>query len=149
MKSLASAAVLSEVGERLLSLRVDDRALWGKMTSVQMVRHLGCACEMALGDRPMKPVKGPPPKLMRLVGLWSGLRWMKNYSTTPELKRAIAEGSDAEFCALVRAVIEGKEAIADGGRLAPSHPMFGEMRAADWKRWGYLHADHHLRQFGR
>jgi hypothetical protein len=31
--------------------------------------------------------------------------------------------------------------------LAPTHPMFGSMRRADWLRWGYLHADHHLRQF--
>jgi hypothetical protein len=27
------------------------------------------------------------------------------------------------------------------------HPMFGSMKRADWLRWGYLHADHHLRQF--
>jgi Protein of unknown function (DUF1569) len=29
------------------------------------------------------------------------------------------------------------------------HPIFGPMTAKDWMRWGYLHADHHLRQFGR
>ncbi len=28
------------------------------------------------------------------------------------------------------------------------HPLFGSMRESDWMRWGYLHADHHLRQFG-
>jgi hypothetical protein len=28
------------------------------------------------------------------------------------------------------------------------HPIFGPMSAAAWMRWGYLHADHHLRQFG-
>jgi hypothetical protein len=27
--------------------------------------------------------------------------------------------------------------------------MFGPMSERDWMRWGYLHADHHLRQFGR
>ena len=26
---------------------------------------------------------------------------------------------------------------------------WGKMTAGDWMRWGYLHADHHLRQFGR
>jgi hypothetical protein len=31
--------------------------------------------------------------------------------------------------------------------LAATHPMFGSMHRADWLRWGYLHADHHLRQF--
>jgi hypothetical protein len=30
----------------------------------------------------------------------------------------------------------------------PAHPIFGPMSEAAWLRWGYLHADHHLRQFG-
>jgi hypothetical protein len=30
----------------------------------------------------------------------------------------------------------------------PAHPIFGRMSRAAWLRWGYLHADHHLRQFG-
>jgi hypothetical protein len=29
------------------------------------------------------------------------------------------------------------------------HPMFGAMTTLEWMRWGYLHTDHHLRQFGR
>ena len=29
------------------------------------------------------------------------------------------------------------------------HPYFGAMTRAEWLRWGWLHADHHLRQFGR
>ena len=28
-----------------------------------------------------------------------------------------------------------------------AHPIFGEFREDEWLRWGYLHADHHLRQF--
>ena len=28
------------------------------------------------------------------------------------------------------------------------HPFFGAMSVEQWMRWGYLHADHHLRQFG-
>ncbi|HEY6374173.1 MAG TPA: hypothetical protein VIX90_01475, partial [Edaphobacter sp.] len=60
MKSLASAEVLSETRERLLRLGADDRALWGRMTAAQMVRHLGCAYEVALGERTVEPVKGMP-----------------------------------------------------------------------------------------
>jgi hypothetical protein len=29
------------------------------------------------------------------------------------------------------------------------HPLFGRMSESDWLRWGYLHMDHHLRQFGK
>ena len=28
------------------------------------------------------------------------------------------------------------------------HPHFGEMSEREWNRLAYLHADHHLRQFG-
>jgi hypothetical protein len=28
------------------------------------------------------------------------------------------------------------------------HPIFGNMPDTEWFRWGYLHTDHHLRQFG-
>ena len=90
MKSLASAEVLSETRARLRSVRADDRALWGKMTAKQMVRHLGCSYEVALGERTVEPMEGPLPVLMKWVALRSGLRWPKNFQTMPELKRAIA-----------------------------------------------------------
>jgi hypothetical protein len=28
------------------------------------------------------------------------------------------------------------------------HPIFGELTDSERMRWGYLHMDHHLRQFG-
>jgi hypothetical protein len=149
MKSLASVEVLSETRARLRDVRVGDRGLWGKMTAKQMVRHLGCAYEMALGDRRVEPIHGLPPVLAKWGALRSGLRWPKNYQTPPELKRAIADHGADEFDVLVRGVIERMETLAKGARMAPTHPMFGPMTEKDWMRWGYLHTDHHLRQFGR
>jgi hypothetical protein len=149
MKSLASVEVLSEIRVRLRSVRVDDHALWGKMTAKQMVRHLRCAYEVALGERTVVPLQKFPPVLMKWAALRSGLRWPKNVPTVPELKHAMKERSEAEFEVLVGSVIEKMQTLAAGTRCAPSHPMFGPMTERDWMRWGYLHADHHLRQFGR
>jgi hypothetical protein len=149
MKSLASVEVLSEIRVRLRTVRVDDRARWGKMTAKQMVRHLGCSYEVALGERTVGPMKGMPPVLVKWVALRSGLRWTKNFQTIPELKRAIAEHSEVTFDTFVDGAIDGMQALASGAPCAPTHPIFGPMTAADWMRWGYLHADHHLRQFGR
>lgn len=28
------------------------------------------------------------------------------------------------------------------------HAIFGKLSEAEWLRWGYLHMDHYLRQFG-
>jgi hypothetical protein len=41
-------------------------------------------------------------------------------------------------------LVTTRREILDG----KSHPIFGAMSAGDWLRWGYLHMDHHLRQFG-
>jgi hypothetical protein len=149
MKSLASVEVLSEIRVRLRSVCVDDHGRWGKMTAKQMVRHLRCAYEVALGERTAAPLSGLPPVVMKWLALRSGMRWAKNIQTTPELKHAIGERSETEFDVLVQAAIEKMEALARGTKTAPTHPMFGPMSSADWMRWGYLHADHHLRQFGR
>jgi hypothetical protein len=38
---------------------------------------------------------------------------------------------------------------APGAAARPARPIFGRMTQAEWMRWGYLHTDRHLRQFGR
>jgi hypothetical protein len=148
-KNLGSMEDASEIRARLRAMRVNDPALWGKMTAKQMVRHLSCSCEVALGERAVGPIKGIPPVVMKWAALRSGLRWSKNIQTVPELKRVIAEQTDDQFDELVGAAIAKMEELARGTRCAAAHPMFGSMSAQDWMRWGYLHADHHLRQFGR
>ena len=148
-KTLGSMEDATEIRARLRAMRVDDPALWGKMTAKQMVRHLSCSCEVALGERTVGPMKGISPVVMKWAALRSGLRWTKNIQTVPELKRAIAEQSDDQFDELVGAAIAKMEELTRGTHCAATHPMFGPMSAKDWMRWGYLHADHHLRQFGR
>jgi hypothetical protein len=147
MKSLASAEVLTETRARLLKVEPRDRALWGRMTAMQMMRHVGCAYEVALGERAAPRVKTRAPKVVKWVALRSGLTWPKNIKTTPELER-VNEEPDGVWEELVEAAVVKMEALATRAREC-DHPIFGPMTAKDWLRWGYLHADHHLRQFGR
>jgi len=150
MKSLASADVLMETKRRLQCVEAGDRALWGKMTAPQMVRHVGCAYEIALGDREVDAIKGTiPPRAMKWLALRSGVRWARNTPTTPELIAALDEEPNTSFEDLIRRAISGMEELAVGQRWRHEHPFFGTMSCEDWMRWGYLHADHHLRQFGR
>jgi hypothetical protein len=37
--------------------------------------------------------------------------------------------------------------LSPASTLGP-HPIFGPLSYPQWMRWGYLHCDHHLRQFG-
>ncbi len=125
MKSLASADVLSETKGRMLRVCAEDRALWGKMTATEMVRHLGLACEVTLGERAVEPVMGPMPKVVKFVALRSGLQWPKNLKTAKELERALDEDCSAEFDALVSVAIGKMEKLAAGGRCVESHLCLG------------------------
>jgi len=149
VKNLASVEAMAEIRGRLREVRADDHARWGRMSPKQMVRHLKCYYEVALGERTVGSVQGLPPVVIKWLALRSGLRWMKNVSTAPELKRAIKEHSDDGLNELVSSTIGKMEQLAKCTDCAPAHCMFGPMTTRDWMRWGYLHADHHLRQFGR
>jgi hypothetical protein len=119
------------------------------MSVMQMMRHLSCSYDVALGEREVGAMEGPPQWLLKFAALRSGLRWPKNTDTTPELIRALEEETSATLPELIDETVEKMESVARGVGLRESHPMFGRMSAKDWMRWGYLHADHHLRQFGR
>ena len=149
MRSLASEKILVETCSRMRRVSQDDRPLWGKMSAIQMVEHLSCSYDVALGDLEVTPIPGPPPWFLKLMALRSGIRWPKSTPTTPELLAILAQEPSAPFSDLVEQAIVKMESLAHGARCRSSHPMFGSMSASDWKRWGYLHADHHLRQFGR
>jgi hypothetical protein len=55
-----------------------------------------------------------------------------------------------DFAADVAQLADLVELVTDrtGSLDWPRHPVFGKMSEAAWLRWGYLHMDHHLRQFG-
>jgi len=84
----------------------------------------------------------------------SGWRWTYPYSgpkdLAPARKLNRARAGVLEFRQDLDSLLSTFERFCDvlPTPLLP-HPIFGPMTAKDWMRWGYLHADHHLRQFGR
>ena len=148
MKSLASAGTVEEIRRRMESLRETDVRRWGTMMAAEAVRHLHGSFAMAMGDRAAKPVAVPLPRpVMKYLALAMPMRWPKNVATIPELLELprLASGFAEEKRELL-AVYERFWRLAEHRNV---HPMLGEMSSGDWMRWGYLHTDHHLRQFGR
>jgi hypothetical protein len=84
------------------------------------------------------------------IALWAPLKWMKGYPTRPELEQGKGGTPPAQFESDRDALLVVVERFAkDLPQPCLPHPVFGPMKVHDWRRWGYLHADHHLRQFGR
>jgi len=152
MRTLARERDTAEILRRLRALRHDSDRRWGRMSAHQMVCHLSDGCRLLTGVRTTQLTATPIPRfMMRWVALYAPVRWPAGIRTTPELDQDAAGTRPADFAAdvaeleqLLRKVATDRRDGLDGH----PHPVFGRMSASAWLRWAYLHADHHLRQFG-
>jgi Protein of unknown function (DUF1569) len=151
MRTLARPRDRGELLERLARLRPDSPRQWGRMSAPEMVCHLTDAFRMAMGD---KPVSDASSLSQRTVVKWAALYLPVPWPTGVLVTRPeIAQGSggtcpgdfDRDLADLVAAV--ERFTAANGEADWPAHPIFGPLTRRAWMRWGYLHVDHHLRQF--
>lgn len=133
---------------RLQQLQPESRAIWGKMTVNQMLRHCLLPLELAAGEREI-----PVNRMMAFFGPISKLlftkqrRFGKNLPTAPGL----IIRNQPEFEATRQAVSEKVAYFGRHGITAYStkpHPLFGPMTPSEWNMLQSKHLDHHLRQFG-
>ena len=150
LKTLGKPNDALEIRGRILALRADDTALWGVMDVTQMVCHLREPYLFALSPDPVQQVPLPiPATAAKYMALHSPLAWPKHLPTLPEFKIGGARMATTTFAGDCASLIEAFDRFCAVPNLTKDHPFFTTMSHADWMRWGYLHADHHLRQFGR
>jgi len=121
------------------------------MSVEQMVCHLSDSYLAALGEKALSPATGWLERtVVKWMALFLPIPWPHGLKTRPELEQGLGGTPPIDFeqdCARLLAVLrrfQGESAL-----YADTHPIFGPMSRHDWLRWGYLHADHHLRQFSR
>ncbi|HEY3626959.1 MAG TPA: DUF1569 domain-containing protein [Terracidiphilus sp.] len=153
MKSLSDRNCLEELISRVTRVRPDTPRRWGKMTSAQMICHLNDSFLGIIGEKPMEIPRGFTLwPVMKYIALYAPMEWPKGVSTRPEFDQHAGAGTPpAHFKTDVRSLLDTMIRFARRPRdfqFRP-HPMFKEMSEAQWMRWGYLHVDHHLRQFGQ
>jgi hypothetical protein len=155
LASLADQPRREQIERRLASFHPRVERRWGTLTPGGAMCHLAICYEMVLGGGACSERTGPLERsLFRWGALHLPIRWARGYPTLPELVEG-APGVQpqgfaddrrrllAAFAAFAAAPATGSDSIA--GR---AHPIFGPLTHWEWMRWGYLHADHHLRQFG-
>ena len=137
----------AEICNRLRSLTVSSKRVWGSMDVVGMLQHLRLSARMALGEL---PVPSANKRIFQLFPLKHLILYVfpfpKGAPTAPALKPVDAASFEEERAAL----LELLERIGTGLRegMGPDHPLFGPL---SWREWGvvtYKHSDHHLKQFG-
>jgi hypothetical protein len=150
MNSLARDRCTAEILRRLRAVRPDSARRWGRMTAHQMVCHLTDSCRMALGEKPVRPVTSLMQRtVVKWIALYLPVPWPAGLLTRPEIDQEHGGTCPGDFDADLAELERLMTRMATQDRFdCPSHPIFGRMSRANWLRWGYLHADHHFRQFG-
>ncbi|HTZ58327.1 MAG TPA: DinB family protein [Acidobacteriaceae bacterium] len=151
MKNLNNPADREEIASRLRALSPGDAARWGRMSVHQMVCHLNDSYRIALGEKHASPASGWLQRtLLKEIALNSPLRWAKGFPTRPEVEQGKGGSVPVDFHQDLAALLHSLDRFCDSlPTPCTAHPVFGPMSLKDWMRWGYLHPDHHLRQFGR
>lgn len=151
MKSLRNARDKNEILARLEKLRPASERLWGKMSVHQMICHLSDGYKVYTGQIPAAPAGSPyPSKFVKFVALWAPVPWPKGVKTVAEVDQERGGTRPIEFTSDLNelTILVDQFAKLSHDFRWPDHPIFGRMSDRDYMRLGYLHPDHHLRQFG-
>jgi Protein of unknown function (DUF1569) len=151
MKTLATGSDVQQILLRVETVSLCNAAQWGRMNAHQMVCHLCDAMRVPLGEKAVSDAELSP--LQRSIIKWGALyfprKWPKNVQTRPEIDQCRMNAPLNDFEADRRTASELVRRLCNANVDGVSHPFFGPLTRAQWLRWGWLHTDHHLRQFGR
>lgn len=146
MESIYDKVENDKVIARIESLTPSSKAIWGKMSVDQMMKHTSAAIEIAFGEKSLKI-----NFLVRLLG-----RMMKNKVFNTEFKKNSPTAPEFTFKEKYDFDATKKELITNFSRFASGHDaikvtdhqFWGKMTFEDWDKLIWNHIDHHLRQFG-
>ena len=151
MQSLLVAADRQSITTRIQSLSPKDTRRWGKMQVAEMICHLTDSFRLAIDDTEVSLATGPLRRsIVKWLAFHAPMKWPKGVPTRPELKQGKGGTPPSDFEEDRAKLLESIDQFSatPPGAECP-HPIFGVLTREEWMRWGWLHADHHLRQFGR
>jgi hypothetical protein len=152
MKRLDNTEDKATVLDRLRQITPASQRRWGKMTPHQMICHLDDSFKSVIGERTVGARKSNPVTrlLVRWLALYVPIKWPHGIPTMPENDQDRDGTPPENFRRDLDSLVTMIERLTSEQRDFQwhTHPLFGVMSERDWMRWGYLHVDHHLRQFG-
>ena len=121
------------------------------MSSHQMVCHLSDSFLVVMAQKPVSHATSLLNRtIVKWIVLYAPLPWPAGILTRPEIDQELGGSRPCDFAADVAQLEALLHLVTAPTRSFDwqRHPIFGRMSDAAWLRWGYLHMDHHLRQFG-
>jgi hypothetical protein len=119
------------------------------MSAHQTICHLSDSLKAAMGEKYISPGTTLFKRtILKPLALWVPIPWPHGYKTRPEMDQRQGGTPPIDFgLDLDELRISFERFCTRKVEYAP-HPMFGQLTKAERMRHGYLHFDHHLRQFG-
>lgn len=148
MKSIFNKADNNELIERIKKLSPETQALWGKMNVGQMLMHVSNPLLVMTGEKKIKFTllgfligKNLKKKFLKERGFGKNLPTHVQFKVTDKKQ---FEDEQGKLIKLLESLQQNGPAIITKNK----HPFFGNMTQDEWADMMYLHANHHLTQFG-
>lgn len=144
MKDKLTSYIIDSIVTRANNLSPTAQPLWGTMSVNAMLFHCSLINNQILNQtktiktvfkhRLMKPVFYALKKMPK--GIKTGSKYLP-----PQADALIFQNELSNYIATMNR-------FKNSGKIVGTHPMFGPLNTNEWRKFVWLHMDHHLRQFG-
>lgn len=145
-KKILNQEFKEQIIRRIQNLKPDSRPGWGNLNVNEMLFH----CRKINKEILRAEQQDKKPTLKQTIMKTVGLRLMKEFPKGVKTgsKYLPATGDDINFIKGQTELIESVNKVADfKGEIYGQHPFFGPLQTREWRRFIWMHLDHHLRQF--
>ena len=146
-RTLGDPAAVEALISRIRQVEAERPALWGRMSAHAMLCHMA---DVNTGLTMRFEGNRPRAKFRVYYALHSPLPWPKGIRTPKRVDQEHGGTQPVEFLADRERAINSLRALAavPRGEWPDFHPLMGPLSDWEWRRFGWRHTDHHLKQFG-
>jgi hypothetical protein len=147
-KTIYAPETIKEIILRIEKLKPTDTAKWGEMNATEMLAHCNLAHYSILKVQP----SGETPTIKQRLGKFIFFNLKNEFPRLAKGPRRFDMKGKVDLAAFEEELSKYKHIIGKYGKLEQqlhgNHPKLGPLNHAEWGRFVWMHADHHLRQFG-
>tara|TARA_B100000767_G_C19767255_1_gene538200 strand:- start:1346 stop:3079 length:1734 start_codon:yes stop_codon:yes gene_type:complete len=140
-----------EVRAKLVTLKLDDRPVFGKMNCQQMIEHLSKVTQIANGNWPLDVYVSEDKSARRKPFLDTENELQVGFKASflsEEPKKAMFNSIEGSIDDLIRQLEKFVTVFNEDKNRTVVHPFFGELDVEYWKKFQVKHFTHHFTQFG-
>ena len=145
-KAILNEAIRPQVIHRIMKLQPGSNPLWGSFTVGEMMFHCTAIQNAILLNQKNSHTPTMKQRFLRTMVLRGMKQLPKGITTNPKYLKP--KEDKPLFEEERKRLIESVNKVADRKEnIYGTHPMLGPLDTMKWRRFIYMHLDHHLRQF--